>query len=106
MTVRPERHMRLIRFAAGYAATLGEDGAPGRTGTRWSCAAAGEALADHLRLRRRRRKREGEGGPAVRIVCDAHTATMRSHGFAHDSETEAGAFAPLPRTAPESLENI
>src|SRR4029077_605870 len=73
----------------------------------WSCAAAGEALAGHLRLSRRpRREREGEGGPAARIVRDAHTATMRSHGFAHNSETEAGAFISLSWAAPEPFENV
>src|SRR5262245_28460114 len=76
-------------------------------GARWSCATAGKVLAGHLRLSRwQRREREGEGGAASRIVCDAHTATMRSHGFADDSETKAGAFVPFPGAAPEPFENV
>src|SRR5262245_54006025 len=77
------------------------------SGARWSCATAGKALAGHLRLSCwQRREREGEGGAPARIVCDAHTATVRSHGFADDSETKAGAFVPLPGAAPEPFENV
>src|SRR5262249_9502751 len=31
---------------------------------------------------------------------------MRSHGFADDGETQAGAFVSLPRAAPEPFENV
>src|SRR5215813_938091 len=31
---------------------------------------------------------------------------MRPHGFADDGETQAGAFASLPRAAPEPFENV
>src|SRR5262249_20796343 len=88
-------------------ATLREDATAGRAGTRWSRAAAGEALAGHLRVPHVRRwKREREHGAAVRIVGDAHTAAMCPHGFADDGETQASAFASLRRAAPESFKNV
>src|SRR5262249_59330840 len=84
-----------------------QDATARRACTRWSRAAVGEALAGHLRLSHVQRwKREGEGGAAARIVCDAHTAAMRSHGFTDDGEAQAGAFVSLPRAAPEPLEDV
>src|SRR5262249_24645776 len=67
----------------------------------------GEVLASHLRLSHVRRwKREREHGASARIVCDAHTAAMRSHGFPDNGEAQAGAFVSLPRAAPEPFENV
>src|SRR5262249_42055066 len=40
------------------------------------------------------------------IVCDADTATMRSHDFVDDGEAEAGAFLLFARAAPEPFENV